>query len=64
MKVRLSIMTENKKPVPNADLEKLEEKVRAFWQMVIDGFLLFDTEDESATVESVEIIKDGDGDGE
>ena len=59
MKVRLTIMTENKKPVPNADLEKLEEKVRAFWQMFIDGFLLFDTEDESATVESVEIIKDG-----
>lgn len=64
MKVRLTILTQNQKPIPDVDIQKLEQQVKDVWQMIIDGFLLFDSEKESATVESVEIVReDGDGDG-
>lgn len=58
MKIRLTILTENDKPIPDVDIKTLEQKVKDVWQAIINGFLLFDSEKESATVESVEIVRE------
>lgn len=61
MKVRLTILTENDKPIPDVDIEILKEKVKCAWQIIMSGVMLFNSENESAIVENVEIVKEDGG---
>ena len=55
MKIRLTILTENKTPRPSA---LTEEQVAKTWQMVLDYITICRGKDETATVERAEFVEE------
>lgn len=55
MKVRVTILTENGKP---RKAGHTEETVAKAWQFILDLFTAASEENEKATVEKVEFVKD------
>lgn len=55
MKIRLTILTENKTPRPSA---LTEDQVAKAWQTVLDYIALSRGKDETATVERAEFVEE------
>lgn len=56
MKIRLTIMTENDKPVENLG-ENPEEKIKRAWDILLTMISLMSEENENAYVERVEVVR-------
>ena len=57
MKIRLTIMTENDKPVENLG-KNPEEKIKKVWDTLLTMISLMSTNNDNAYVEYVEVVKD------
>ena len=57
MKIRLTIMTENDKPVENLG-DNPEEKIKKAWNALLTMVTLMSADNEDAYVEYVEVVKD------
>lgn len=57
MKIRLTIMTENDKPVEILG-DNPEEKIKKAWDMLLTMMSLMGENNDNAYVERVEVIKD------
>lgn len=57
MKIRLTIMTENDKPVENLG-DNPEEKIKKAWDALLTMITLMSTDNEDAYVEHVEVVRD------
>lgn len=62
MKVRLTIMTENKSEIPDMPIPEMEKRIKRAWEVVIAMILAFDEKDETAFIEKVEIVREDDAD--
>ena len=60
MKIRLTIMTENDKPVESLG-KNPEEKIKRVWDVLLTMISLMSEENEDAYVEHVEVVR---GEGE
>ena len=60
MKIRLTIMTENDKPVENLG-DNPEEKIKKAWDILLTMISVMSENNEKAYVERVEVVR---GDGE
>lgn len=58
MKVRITVLTENDKPLPPVGKRPTEEQVVKAWQVIFDMMTLMGESNESATVESAEFIEE------
>jgi hypothetical protein len=58
MKVRITVLTENDKPLPPIGERPTEEQVVKAWQVIFDIMALMGEPNEKATVESVEFIEE------
>lgn len=59
MKVRITVLTENNKPLPPVEERPSEELIVKAWQGIFDMMtLIMGKSDERATVESAEFIED------
>lgn len=58
MKVRITVLTENDKPLPPVEKRPTEEQIVKAWQAIFDVMTLLGKPDERATVESAEFIED------
>lgn len=59
MKVRITVLTENDKPLPPVEERPTEEQVVKAWQVIFDMMMiLMGKPDERATVESAEFIEE------
>lgn len=58
MKVRITVLTENDKPLPPVEKRPSEEQVVKAWQVIFDIMALMGEPNEKATVESVEFIEE------
>lgn len=56
MKIRLTIMTENDKPVENLG-DNPEEKIRKAWDVLLSMIALMSDNNENAYVERVEVVR-------
>ena len=56
MKIRLTIMTENDKPVENLG-DNPEEKIKKAWDALLTMITLMSESNENAYVERVEVIR-------
>lgn len=56
MKIRLTIMTENDKPVENLG-DNPEEKIKKAWDVFLMMISLMSEENENAYVERVEVVR-------
>ena len=56
MKIRLTIMTENDKPVENLG-KNPEEKIKRAWDVLLTMISLMSEENENAYVEHVEVVR-------
>ena len=61
MKIRLTIMTENDKPVENLG-ENPEEKIKKAWEILFTMMSLLSENNDTAYVERVEVVR-GERDG-
>lgn len=57
MKIRLTIMTENDKPVENLG-DNPEERIKKGWDVLLSMIALMSESNENAYVEQVEVIRD------
>ena len=57
MKVRITVLTENDKPLPPVDERPSEEQIVKAWQVIFDFMALMGKSDERATVESAEFVE-------
>ncbi len=57
MKIRLTIMTENDKPVENLG-DNPEEKIKKVWDMVLNLISEMSESSDTAYVERVEVVRD------
>lgn len=57
MKIRLTIMTENDKPVENLG-KNPEEKIKKVWDALLTMISLMSANNDNAYVEHVEVVKD------
>ena len=62
MKIRLSIITENNKPV-EALGENPEEKIKRAWEMIFKLITPFSKNEDKAYVENVKILRGEDAEG-
>ena len=62
MKIRLTIMTENDKPVENLG-DNPEEKIKKAWDVLLTMITLMSENNENAYVERVEVVR-GEGDAQ
>lgn len=58
MKVRITVLTENDKPLPPVEERPSEKLIVKAWQGIFDMMTLLSKPDERATVESAEFIED------
>lgn len=56
MKVRITVLTENDKPLPPAEERPSEERIVKVWQAIFDMLTLFG--DDKAIVEKVEYVEE------
>jgi hypothetical protein len=56
MKIRLTIMTENDKPVENLG-DNPEEKIKKVWDAVLSMIALMSENNDNAYVERVEVVR-------
>lgn len=56
MKIRLTIMTENDKPVENLG-DNPEEKIKKAWDALLTMITLMSENNENAYVEQVEVVR-------
>ena len=63
MKVRITVLTENDKPLPPVWKRPTEEQIVKAWQIVFDMMTIMGKSDERATVESAEFIEEVQDDG-
>ena len=56
MKIRLTIMTENDKPVENLG-DNPEEKIKKAWDVLLTMISLMSENNENAYVEHVEVVR-------
>ena len=56
MKIRLTIMTENDKPVENLG-DNPEEKIKKAWDVLLSMIVLMSENNENAYVERVEVVR-------
>ena len=57
MKVRITILTENDKPLPPDGKRPTEEQIVKAWQIIFDMMTIMGKSDERATVESAEYVE-------
>ena len=62
MKIRLTIMTENDKPVENLG-DNPEEKIKKAWDVLLSMMALMSENNENAYVERVEVVRGESDDG-
>lgn len=58
MKVRITVLTENDKPLPPVEERPTEEQIVKAWQVIFDMMTLMGKSNERATVERVEFIEE------
>ena len=59
MKVRITVLTENDKPLPPAEKRPTEEQIVNAWQLIFDAMtIIMGKSNEEATVESAEFIEE------
>ena len=58
MKVRITVLTENDKPLPPVGERPTEEQIVKVWQFIFDMMTLNGNSNEKATVESAEFIEE------
>ena len=58
MKVRITVLTENDKPLPPVEDRPSEEQIVKVWQVIFDFMTLMGKSDERAIVESVEYVEE------
>ena len=58
MKVRITVLTENDKPLPPVENRPTEEQIVKAWQVIFDMMRILGKPDERATVESAEFIEE------
>lgn len=58
MKVRITVLTENDKPLPPVDERPSEEQIVKVWQFIFDMMTLNGEPNEKATVEKVEYVEE------
>lgn len=58
MKVRITVLTENDKPLSPVEERPSEEQIVKAWQVIFDFMTLMGKSDERATVESAEFIEE------
>lgn len=58
MKVRITMLTENDKPLPPVEERPSEELIVKAWQVILDMMTIMGDPNEKATVESVEFIEE------
>ncbi|MBR2555072.1 MAG: hypothetical protein IKE94_09455 [Aeriscardovia sp.] len=56
MKIRLTIMTENDKPVENLG-DNPEEKIKKAWDILLSMITMMSENNENAYVERVEVVR-------
>lgn len=57
MKVRITVLTENDKPLPPVEERPTEEQIVKAWQFIFDMMALMGKSNERATVESAEYVE-------
>lgn len=57
MKVRITVLTENYKPLPPVGGRPTEEQIVKAWQVIFDMMTIMGKSDERATVESAEYVE-------
>lgn len=62
MKVRITVLTENDKPLPPVGKRPTEEQIVKAWQIIFDMMTIMAESDERATVESAEYVEGQDDD--
>ena len=58
MKVRITVLTENDKPLQPVDERPSEEQIVKVWQFIFDMMTLNGEPNEKATVEKVEYVEE------
>lgn len=58
MKVRITVLTENDKPLPPVDKRPTEEQIVKAWQVIFDMMTLMGKSKDRATVEKAELIEE------
>lgn len=58
MKVRITVLTENDKPLPPVDERPSEEQIVKVWQFIFDMITLNGEPNEKAIVEKVEYVEE------
>ena len=58
MKVRITVLTENDKPLPPVEERPSEKLIVKAWQVIFDMMTLLGESNEKATVESAEFIEE------
>ena len=58
MKVRITVLTENDKPLPPVGKRPTGEQIVKAWQVIFDFMTLMGKSNERATVESAEFIEE------
>lgn len=57
MKVRITVLTENDKPLPPVGKRATEEQIVKAWQVIFDMMTIMGKSKERATVESAEYVE-------
>lgn len=58
MKVRITVLTENDKPLPPVEERPSEEQIVNAWQAIFDFMTIMTKSEERAIVESAEFIEE------
>ena len=58
MKVRITVLTENDKPLPPVEKRPTEEQIVKAWQVIFDMMTLMGESKDRATVERAELIEE------
>lgn len=58
MKVRITVLTENDKPLPPVEERPSEEQIVKAWQVIFDFMTIMAKSEERAIVESAEFIEE------
>ena len=59
MKIRITLLTENDKPLPPVEKRPTEEQIMKAWQFILDMLIFLGGTNDRATVESAEFIEEG-----
>ena len=58
MKVRVTLLTENDRPIPDVPMDVLKRKVKDAWELCLRMIVIAGDGNDTAVVESVEILED------